>query len=95
MTITETTRREGLNHARKRLTPRAMLIIGELRSGPMTAAELAEKLGFSDLNAVKPRLHELKSMGIVRVVGKRPNRRSGVNNAVYELEARGQAAQGE
>lgn len=91
MTVTDETRREGLNCARKRLTPRALLIIGALRSGPMTAAEIADKLGFSDLNAVKPRLHELKAMGIVRVVGKRPNKRSGINNAVYELVERGKA----
>lgn len=91
MTITQETRREGLNHVRKHLTPRAMLILGALREGPMTAAEIADKLGFSDLNAVKPRLHELKAMGIVRVVGKRPNKRSGINNAVYELVERGNA----
>ncbi len=89
MTTTEETRLEGLTHARLRLTPRAMLIIGALRDGPMTAAEVAEKLGFSDLNAVKPRLHELKAMGVLRVVGKRPNKRSGINNAVYELVERG------
>ncbi len=91
MTTTEETRLEGLTHARLRLTPRAMLILGALREGPMTAAEIADKLGFSDLNAVKPRLHELKAMGIVRVVGKRPNKRSGINNAVYELVERGKA----
>jgi len=89
MTTTEETRLEGLTHARLHLTPRAMLILGALREGPMTAAELAEKLGFSDLNAVKPRLNELKGMGAVRVVGKRPNKRSGINNAVYELVERG------
>lgn len=83
--ITQETRREGLNHIRKKLTPRMLLIIGALREGPMNAAELADKLGFSDLNAVKPRLHELLGMGIVRAAGKRPNRRSGVNNTVYEL----------
>lgn len=91
MTTTEETRLEGLTHARLRLTPRAMLILGALREGPMTAAEIADKLGFSDLNAVKPRLHELKAVGIVRVVGKRPNKRSGINNAVYELVERGKA----
>src|SRR5699024_11933806 len=48
-------------------------------------AEVADKLGFRDLNAVRPRLHELEKLGVVRVIGKRANPRSGINNAIYEL----------
>ena len=85
MRITTETRAEGLTHARARLTPRMTLIIGALRDGPKTAAEVADKLGFRELNAVRPRLHELEEMEVVRVIGKRTNPRSGVNNAIYEL----------
>ena len=52
----------------------------------MTAAEVADKLGFGDLNAVRPRLNELEKMDIVRVIDKRINPHSGINNAVYELK---------
>lgn len=37
---------------------------------PMTAREIAYKLKFSDLNAVKPRLTEMKTRGTVEVIGK-------------------------
>ena len=37
---------------------------------PMTAREIAYKLKFSDLNAVKPRLTEMKDRGTVEVIGK-------------------------
>ena len=36
---------------------------------PMTAREIAYKLNFSDLNAVKPRLTEMKDRGSVEVIG--------------------------
>lgn len=85
MSVTRETRAEGLAHARAHLTPRMMLIIGALRDGPKTAAEVADKLGFRDLNAVRPRLHELEKLEVVRVIGKRANPRSGINNAIYEL----------
>lgn len=85
MSVTAETRAEGLSHARARLTPRMTLIIGALRDGPKTAAEVADSLGFRDLNAVRPRLHELEELEVVRVIGKRTNPRSGVNNAIYEL----------
>lgn len=80
------------DHMSKRITqqtrkePRQALIISALRTGPMTAAEVADKLGFGDLNAVRPRLNELEKMDIVRVIDKRINPHSGINNAVYELK---------
>lgn len=91
MGITQETRREGYNHALKTLSPRMALIISALRAGPMTAAEVADKLGFSDLNAVKPRLHEMLGMGVVRAVGKRKSTRSPIPNTVYELTEDGGA----
>ena len=89
MSITEETRREGLQAVSARISPRHALIIAALRSGPKTAPELAEWLGFSDLNSVKPRITELKKAGLVGVVGKRPNAHTGVSNAVYELRRTG------
>lgn len=84
--ITQQTRRDGYNRALSTITPRQALIISALRTGPMTAAEVADKLGFGDLNAVRPRLNELEKMEVVHVIDKRINPHSGVNNAVYELK---------
>ena len=86
MGITQETRREGYNRALSVITPRQALIISALRTGPMTAAEVADKLGFGDLNAVRPRLNELEKMDIVHVIDKRINPHSGINNAVYALK---------
>jgi len=36
----------------------------------MTARMIATELGFSDMNAVKPRLTELKNKGIIEASGK-------------------------
>ena len=90
MEITQETRREGYNRALSAITPRQALIISALRTGPMTAAEVADKLGFGDLNAVRPRLNELEKMEIVHVIDKRINPHSGINNAVYALKREGQ-----
>lgn len=90
MGITQETRREGYNRALSAITPRQALIISALRTGPMTAAEVADKLGFGDLNAVRPRLNELEKMEIVHVIDKRTNPHSGINNAVYALKREGQ-----
>ena len=88
--ITQQTRRDGYNRALSTITPRQALIISALRTGPMTAAEVADKLGFGDLNAVRPRLNELEKMEIVHVIDKRINPHSGINNAVYKLKMEGQ-----
>ena len=50
---------------------------------PMTAREIAYKLGFSDLNAVKPRLTEMKERGTVEVVGKSYDTLTMRNVSVY------------
>ena len=66
--ITSECRAESLRKLDKRT--RAIDILGVLTE-PMTAREIAERLGFSDLNSVKPRLTELRDAGIVEVVGKK------------------------
>lgn len=66
--ITSECRTESLKKLDKR--SRSMNILGVLTE-PMTAREIAGRLGFTDLNAVKPRLTELRDAGIVEVVGKK------------------------
>lgn len=60
------------------------------KAAGLTQQAMADKLGFGDLNAVRPRLNELEKMEIVHVIDKRINPHSGVNNAVYELKREGQ-----
>ena len=50
---------------------------------PMTAREIAYKLKFSDLNAVKPRLTEMKARGTVEVIGKAYDALTERNVSVY------------
>lgn len=45
-------------------------ILAVMGDREMTARQISCEMGYSDLNAVKPRLTELKSEGKVRVVGK-------------------------
>lgn len=84
MSITAETRREGYHYALAHMTPRQALIISVLREGPATASEVADALGFGDLNAVKPRLNELLKMGVVREAGTRKSTRSTCQNTIYE-----------
>ncbi|MDY5738399.1 MAG: hypothetical protein SPK45_00340 [Anaerovoracaceae bacterium] len=48
---------------------RCRMILSQLDE-PRTAREIAYRLGFSDLNAVKPRLSEMKARGTVEVIRK-------------------------
>ena len=50
---------------------------------PMTAREIAYKLKFYDLNAVKPRLTEMKARGTVEVIGKAYDALTERNVSVY------------
>ena len=36
----------------------------------MTARQIASKMGFNDLNMVRPRLTELRDSGVIETVGK-------------------------
>jgi hypothetical protein len=66
--ITHECRAESLRKLDKRT--REVNILSALTE-PMTAREIADKLGFTDLNSVKPRLTELRDAGLVEVVGKK------------------------
>lgn len=57
----------------------------------MTAEELADALGFSDKNSVRPRLTELKALRLVNVIDKR-RARSGKRTAVWAAMGRSEEA---
>lgn len=68
MSITEETRLES--YINTPTSERKQMILTILGDKQMTARMIAYALGFRDLNAVKPRLTELKKEGRVKVVGK-------------------------
>ncbi len=78
--ITKETRQEAYV---VRPVTRAGEILAKLDGRELTARELAYELGFSDLNAVKPRLTELKACGLVEVVGKKKDLVTDRNVAVW------------
>ena len=58
-------------------------MILDVMDKPMTAREIAYKLKFSDLNAVKPRLTEMKARGTVEVIRKEKDSITNRNVSVY------------
>ena len=80
--ITKQTRQEGYEN---RPVKRSKQILDVLGGREMTAREIAEELGYTDLNAVKPRLTELKELGRVEVVGKRKDHVTNINVAVWRI----------
>ena len=78
--ITADCRVESLYRLNKKT--RQLDILGVLTE-PMTAREIAGRLGFTDLNTVKPRLTELRDAGIVEVVGKKKDPITGRKASVY------------
>ena len=79
-TITKETRQEAYI---VRPVTRASRILNQLEKHDMTAREIAYELGYSDLNTVKPRLTELKALGLVEVIGKRKDWLTDRNVAVW------------
>ena len=67
MEITKQTRREAYI---SRPVTRAADILEFMGDKEYTARQIAYGMGFTDLNAVKPRLTELKAAGLVEVAGK-------------------------
>ncbi len=68
MRYTVETRRES-NRETDRLSRYALILDNWV--GAMTAREIGKKLGYSDLNAVKPRITELAQMGQLVEAGKK------------------------
>ena len=66
--ITRETRLESYIKTPQR--PRQQMILEALGDEEMSARMIATKMGYSDLNAVKPRLTELKKMGLIEASGK-------------------------
>lgn len=63
---------------------RKQMILTAMGDKQMTARMIAYALGFRDLNAVKPRLTELKNEGRVIVVGKAYDKLTKRNVAVFK-----------
>lgn len=66
--ITEETRLES--YLKTPTSKRQNMILECMGTREMTARMIATELGFSDMNAVKPRLTELKDKGIIEATGK-------------------------
>lgn len=74
-------RREAIDNLKP--APRHKEILEALGDREMTAREIAYKLGYTDLNAVKPRLTELCNFGRVEVIGKKKDNLTHRNVSVY------------
>ena len=82
MSITEETRLES--YIATPTSERKQMILTVLGDRQMTARMIAYALGFRDLNAVKPRLTELKKEGRVKVVGKAYDKLTQRSVAVFQ-----------
>lgn len=69
--ISEQCQMESYQFVKADRQKRISMILRALGEAEMTAREIAYKLGFSDLNAVKPRLTELVQEGILEASGKK------------------------
>lgn len=66
------------------LAERSLAILTWLKkNGPATARQIAEGLGFREMNAVRPRLTELCDAELVVVQGKRPDHITRINVYVF------------
>ncbi len=80
MEITKETRLEGYL---SRPVKRCSEILKFMGDRELTARQIAYGLGYRDLNAVKPRLSEMKEAGVIEVVGKTQDSVTKRNVAVY------------
>lgn len=69
MEITKETRLESFFKAPT--GKRQKMILEVLGENEMTANEIRKALGFRDLNAVRPRITELKAKGVIEAIDKR------------------------
>ncbi|MGI5848813.1 MAG: hypothetical protein ACOX8Q_01875 [Christensenellales bacterium] len=86
--LTEVTRRESHEKTDKRT--RQMMILGAWE-GDMTAREIAGKLGFADMNAVRPRITELVQDGYLTEAGVVYDPITGRRVTCWRLSKRGEA----
>lgn len=87
-------RREAYDQVKPKIPNRKELILGVLESGDpggMTADEIGDrlvaegKIPANSPNFTRPRLTEMKSEGIVEIVGRRLGK-SGCNTAVWKVK---------
>lgn len=80
MEITKETRLESYI---KRPVTRAEEILEFMGNAAMAARQIAYGMGYTDLNAVKPRICELKAAGKIKAIGKAYDNVTKRNVAVY------------
>lgn len=96
--ITAETRREGLAKAAPDARTRQQKILDYLGyfPGGLTAEELTESMYCAglipvlDKNYIKPRLTELRKLGLVEPCGKRLSQSTGVHTAVWRIKEDGE-----
>ena len=69
MSITEETRRESFEKTDR--ATRRSIILAALGDEELTAREILKRIGFNDMNFVRPRLTELMQSGRVEAAGKK------------------------
>ena len=82
-------RRESL--AKVDMPTRKEKILAVLEAGPedgMTAREVMQALGYTDMNSVRPRLSDLDREGMVIQAGKREDTLTVINTTVYKIVAK-------
>lgn len=82
MEITKQTRRAAY---RTRPVTRAREIVKFMGDRELTAREIAYGMGYDDLNAVKPRLSEMKEQGLVEAISKKKCKTTGKTVAVWKV----------
>ncbi len=85
MGFTAETRRQSFEAIQPQLGKRQSMILDYLLDGrEATAIEIARALGFTERNAVQPRLNELVRMGLVEAVGVKWDEQTQRSVAVYK-----------
>lgn len=82
--ILEQCQMESYHFIKSDTQKRIKMILKAMGSMELTAREIAYKLGFSDLNAVKPRLTEMVHDGMVEVTGKKYDEMTQRKVSVYK-----------
>lgn len=68
-TILERCQYESHKSTKVDKSKRVRLILSAMGESALTAREIVERIGFSDMNTVRPRLTEMVASGLVEVIG--------------------------
>lgn len=75
---------EAHHEKRGDLAQRQLSVLAWLKEhGPATARQVMEGMGFKEMNAVRPRLTELRKSGLVFEKSKTPDHITGINVFIY------------